>query len=52
MGKNTVLMYIVVFLAGVLGGVLVPRSLYAGPAPTPTAHATAVTNPYIAADTQ
>lgn len=45
MSKNTAVMYILVFLAGVLGGVLVPRSFYAAATPAATAHLTPHASP-------
>lgn len=45
MSKNTAIMYIVVFLAGVLGGVLVPKSFYSPLTPTVSAHVTPQMSP-------
>ena len=50
MSKNTAIMYIVVFLAGVLGGVLVPKSFYSPLTPTVSAHVTPQVSPIAAAD--
>jgi hypothetical protein len=47
MSKNTAVMYILVFLAGVLGGVLVPRSFYASAVPTASAHVTPQASPAV-----
>lgn len=45
MSKNTAIMYILVFLAGVLGGVLVPKSFYSPVAPTASARVTPQLSP-------
>jgi hypothetical protein len=47
MSKRVAILYLLVFLAGVVGGVCLPSSFYAGPASTPT-HASVRTAPVLA----
>lgn len=52
MKKQTAVLYLLVILAGLIGGALVPSSFYQGRAPMPRAHANAQGTPALLADRQ